>query len=54
MAIEIFLKKYWEHGVKVANTQELEELEDAIRDLLISKGFDKFTIEDSYTGNTTT
>lgn len=52
MSIEIYLHKYWKHGVKSTHIEELEELEDAIRDLLISRGFNKFSIEDSYTGNT--
>ena len=49
MSIEIYLHKYWKHGVE---STHIEELEDAIRDLLISRGFNKFSIEDSYTGNT--
>ena len=34
--------------------ETLENLEDKLRDFLISECFDDFTIENSYTGNTTT
>ena len=52
MPIEIFLALYDKLGTKPTDTEVLEDLEDSIRDLLLSKGFGEFTIEDSYTGNT--
>lgn len=48
MPIKIILPtRYIKYG------ESLEILEDKIRNLLLSQGFKGFTIEDSYTGNTT-
>jgi len=50
--IEIFLHRF-DKGHTLTDTEILEQLEDKLRDLLISEGFDDFTILDSYTGNRT-
>lgn len=51
-SINIHLDFYDKLGVS-HGTEALEDLEDSIRDLLRSKGFGEFTIEDGYTGNIT-
>lgn len=51
-SINIHLDFYDKLGVN-HGTEALEDLEDSIRDLLRSKGFGEFTIEDGYTGNMT-
>ena len=53
-SIQIFLHLYDKWGVNGVDTEVLEDLEDSIRDLLHSKGFGEFNIEDGYTGNSTT
>ena len=53
-SIQIFLHVYDKWGIDSLDTEVLEDLEDSIRDLLQSKGFSKFNIEDGYTGNSTT
>ena len=53
MPIEVFLHRF-DKGHTPTDTEALEQLEDKLRDFLISEGFNDFTIHDSYTGNTTT
>lgn len=48
--IEIFLHRF-DRGHIPTDTEIIEQLEDKLRDFLISEGFDDFTIHDSYTGN---
>ena len=50
MPIEIFLHRF-DKGHTPTDTESLEQLEDKLRDFLISEGFDDITIHDSYTGN---